>query len=66
MATKFDLSDPTTANRQLPLALGVVSLFLSGWAFLASFDDSASERDVERRLACLELPGPNDCGADGD
>ena len=32
---------------------------------LASVDDDGDQRGVERRLACLELPGPNDCGADG-
>ena len=66
MATMFDLSEPATTSRNLPLALGMVSLFLSGWAFLGSLDDDGFERDVERRLACLELPGPNDCGADGE
>jgi len=35
------------------------------WSFIAALDDDAQVRDVERRLARLELPGPNDCDADG-
>jgi len=54
--------DTTT---KVTLSLSIVSLFLSGWAILSTLDDDAQVRDVERRLACLELPGPNDCGADG-
>jgi hypothetical protein len=50
---------------RVTLAASLASLFLSGWAFIASMDDDSGQRDVERRLACLELPGPNDCGADG-
>jgi hypothetical protein len=40
-------------------------LFLSGWSFVSSIDEDGFERSVEQRLACLELPGPNDCGIDG-
>ena len=52
-------------SAKVTLSLSVVSLFLSGWAILSTLDDDAQVRDVERRLACLELPGANDCGADG-
>ena len=56
-----------STDTALRVAVGasIVSVFLSGWAFLSSFDDESDKRDVERRLACLELPGGNDCGADG-
>ena len=52
-------------STKVTLSLSLVSLFLSGWAILSTLDDDAQVRDVERRLACLELPGANDCGADG-
>lgn len=45
--------------------LSATSLFLGGWAVLGNLEDGDAQRDVDRRLACLELPGPNDCGADG-
>jgi len=63
VSTTIDLSSNTALR--VTLAASMVSLFLSGWAFIASIDDDSSQRGVERRLACLELPGPNDCGADG-
>lgn len=63
MATTIDLSTDTMLR--VTLAASFASLFFSGWAFIASIDDDGDQRDVERRLACLELPGPNDCGADG-
>ena len=63
MSTTIDLTSDTALR--VTLAASMVSLFLSGWAFIASIDDDSNQRGVERRLACLELPGPNDCGADG-
>lgn len=62
-STSIDLTSDTAMR--VTLAASMVSLFLSGWAFIASIDDDSNQRGVERRLACLELPGPNDCGADG-
>ena len=62
-ATTIDLTSDTMLR--VTLTASLVSLFLSGWAFIASFDDDRDQRDVERRLACLELAGNNDCGADG-
>lgn len=53
--------DSTT---RLALVLSLVSLFLAGWSFIASFDDELETQRLEQRLACLELPGANDCGAD--
>jgi hypothetical protein len=57
----------TTSETTVRLAVGIslVSLFLSGWSFISSLDEDGFERSVEQRLACLELPGPNDCGLDG-
>jgi hypothetical protein len=48
------------------VALGgvVLSLLMSGWALIDSLDDEEDRRSIEHRLVCLELPGPNDCGAD--
>jgi hypothetical protein len=60
-----DLETTNTTLLKTAVTMSAVSLFLSGWAFLSSFDDGDFERDTEQRLACLELPGPNDCGADG-
>lgn len=53
------------AFMKVVLALSGLSLFFSGWAFVSSFDDDDFERQTQSRLACLELPGPNDCGLDG-
>jgi hypothetical protein len=62
-ATTIDLTSDTTLR--VTLTASLVALFFSGWAFIASFSDDANERDLERRIACLELHGANDCGADG-
>lgn len=50
---------------RVSLVASLVALFLSGWTFLGTLDEAAHDRQVEARLACLELPGPNDCGIDG-
>lgn len=61
-------------NSEKAMAAGVwfsvvastVALILSGIAVFSSPDDEDDyRRDVETRLLCLEMPGPNDCGADG-
>jgi hypothetical protein len=49
----------------LSIAISILSLFLAGWSFIASFDDDTELRRLQERLACLELPGANDCGVDG-
>lgn len=49
----------------IALVTGIAGLVLGGLAFFATLDDDDRERTVEQRLACLELPGPNDCGLDG-
>jgi hypothetical protein len=64
----MSISEQGTAQdvtTKLALVLSVVSLFLAGWSFIASFDDDRDTERIQQRLACLELPGPNDCGADG-
>ncbi|MDN5857460.1 MAG: hypothetical protein L0H84_02450 [Pseudonocardia sp.] len=43
----------------------VLSLLMSGWALVESSDNDQDRQAIEQRLQCLELPGPNDCGADG-
>lgn len=48
----------------LTVAGVALSLLMGGWALVNSIDDDQNRRDVEQRLLCLELPGPNDCGAD--
>jgi hypothetical protein len=51
---------------KLAVALSVVSLLFSGLSFYQTHvRDDQADRDLERRLACLELEGSNDCGADG-
>ena len=58
-------SDRATQTRtNLAIGLGVISMLLSGWSVVMTLDDEADRGQIEQRLACLELPGPNDCGAD--
>ena len=57
----------TTAPKRATVALGIsiVALLASGVS-LGALAQVTGERDqIESRLACLELPGPNDCGLDG-
>jgi hypothetical protein len=42
------------------LALAISGISLTGWA-----QANDERQQVENRLACLEMPGPNDCGQDG-
>jgi hypothetical protein len=55
----------TRTSLAVALAGIVLSLLMSGWALLNTFDEDEYRRSVDQRLVCLELPGPNDCGADG-
>lgn len=52
-----------TATR-LAVGVSVIALLLSSWTLVRTVEDDADQRRIESRLACLELPGPNDCGAD--
>lgn len=53
------------ATTRVAVVLSLVSLFLAGWSWLASWDDDRDTERLQQRLACLELRGANDCGADG-
>ena len=44
------------------MATSVVSLLLSGWSLILSMSDELDQGQIEQRLQCLELLGPNDCG----
>lgn len=55
-------TDRTTATIA---AMSAAALLLSALSLLLTLGDDPGERQVEDRLACLELPGPNDCGLDG-
>jgi uncharacterized membrane protein len=47
-------------------SMSAVALLLSAVSLVLTVtDDDLDAQQVEDRLACLELPGPNDCGADG-
>ena len=55
---------PTPTAAKASLAMSALALVLSGFAVV----EIVSEPDLEqmdRRIACLEKAGVNDCGADG-
>jgi hypothetical protein len=54
------VSDATAVR--VSLILSIVAVLFSGWTFIMSLDDADVDRALEERLACLELPGDNDCG----
>jgi hypothetical protein len=55
-----------TVNLTLVAAvLSALALVLSGITAWEVHQDDDFQDSVESRLACLELPGPNDCGLDG-
>lgn len=58
----------TRSSFGIAVAGVTLSVLMSGWALVVSLDDGDEEyrQAVEQRLVCLELPGPNDCGADGN
>lgn len=56
------VTDTTTAR--LVMVMSLTALLLSGWSVLDDLDDARHDRAVDARLACLEIPGPNDCGLD--
>lgn len=45
--------------------LSAAALILSAWALVTSIQEDGELRQLEQRLACLELDGANDCGVDG-
>jgi hypothetical protein len=54
------------ADNKVRIAVGVsiVSLLMSGLSLFFAVTDDVDVDNLERRLACLELPGANDCGPD--
>lgn len=64
MISPTDQAAGERALVRVALVASLVSLVLSGAAFIGSLDDDESDRRTEARLACLELPGANDCGLD--
>jgi hypothetical protein len=48
------------------VALSVVALILSGISLGGWIQASGQLQQVQSRLVCLELPGPNDCGQDAE
>jgi hypothetical protein len=58
-----------TAPDRTTLAIATTSaaaLLLSAVSLVLTVtDDDLDPQEVQDRLACLELPGPNDCGLDG-
>jgi hypothetical protein len=63
--TGTEAGNNTHRMARIALGFSILSLVLSGWTAYQVQEDNDVERQVENRLACLELPGPNDCGADG-
>ncbi len=72
MSSETDMSTEkqTLETRQavmvkIAIVLSVLALIVSGVS-LGGWAQAVGERQqIETRLACLELPGPNDCGQDG-
>lgn len=55
---------PTSSAAKASLAVSALALVISGFTLV----QMASEPDLEqmdRRIACLEKDGANDCGVDG-
>jgi len=53
-----------SVGTKVAVAMSIVALIVSGLS-LAGWAQASGERNhLETRLACLELPGPNDCGQD--
>lgn len=71
MTTSADRISMSVASRPSVLsrtAIGLsVAALVTSSVSLVLWTTSVGEREqVEQRLACLELPGPNDCGLDGE
>jgi hypothetical protein len=60
MSTLTETRANTTTR--VALAISVLALLLSGWSLVESMTDELDQGQIEQRLQCLELPGPNDCG----
>jgi hypothetical protein len=56
---------PTSAAAKTALAVSSLALLLSGLAVVQGLEGDDERRELDRRIACLEKDGANDCGADG-
>ena len=57
----------TTAMTAVAVALSAIALVVSSIALVSATQSGQADRqEIENRLQCLELPGPNDCGVDGE
>lgn len=64
--TKIPSDVHVTVNLTLVAAvLSALALVVSGLTAWEVFEQEDFRESTESRLACLELPGPNDCGLDG-
>jgi hypothetical protein len=51
---------------KVAIVMSSIGLVVSAIALGAVAQSGLTDRDdIENRLQCLELPGPNDCGVDG-
>ena len=74
MSATVSQSAPATSERAprthrssattFAVALSVVALILGGISLGGWIQASGQLQEVQNRLVCLELPGPNDCGQD--
>lgn len=55
----------TSTTAKIALGLSAGALLLSGFVAIETLNEDGFRRDVDDRLACLELQGANDCGVDG-
>ena len=57
---------PRGSATTFAVALSVVALILSGISLGGWIQASGQLQEIQNRLVCLELPGPNDCGQDAE
>lgn len=57
---------PTGVLPKVAIVMSSIALVASAITLGAVAQSGLTDRDeIENRLQCLELPGPNDCGVDG-
>jgi len=57
----------TSVLTKVAIAMSAIALVASSIALVAVAQSGQTDRqEIENRLQCLELPGPNDCGLDGE
>lgn len=62
---KKPLEQRHSIRATVAVAVSVVALLVSGVSLMGWAHANDERQQIENRLACLELPGPNDCGQDG-